>query len=178
MSRQQLLDMYQRQIALGGSAMAGAMPAAARAGLTAYQEFRRQHPGLPRAELSRRWAAHKMGAAPAGGRAPARGVRHCMEEGIGPSGAKRCMKYMRGPRASMGSALLAGARPRMAARGSALVGGATPPTLVAYQAFRRQHPGMPRAQLSAMWAQHKAAMSGSALVGGRKKNPPLSAMMR
>ena len=50
------------------------------------------------------------GMALVGGARMSKGVAHCMEEALGPSGLRRCKKFMAGPRSSMhmGSALVGG----------------------------------------------------------------------
>lgn len=112
MSRQQLLDLYQRQVSLGGMATGGdggLFSSEAKQGLADYRAFRAAHPGLPRAELSELWRMHKMGMGSAlvGGRARPKGVRHCMEEVMEPSGVRRCARFAPGP---AGMALVGGAR--------------------------------------------------------------------
>lgn len=220
MSREQLMRMYQRQIALGGSATGGLFSQASRGALADYRawraEYKMQHPGASREEFKEAWRMHKAalgekpprGSALVGGARMSKGIRHCMEEKMGPSGRMRCVKFMRGPRAAMlaalgeaaaGSALVGGApiggicmskglrhciEEKMGSsglrrcakyargpRGSALVGGVSP-GLALYQQFRRDHPGLSRAELSREWKMAKAAMmsrSGAALVGGAKK---------
>lgn len=64
MTSKQYRDLLQRQINAGGCGdMGGMFTPASRAGLSAYQSFRAEHPGLSRAELSAMWAAHKSGGA-------------------------------------------------------------------------------------------------------------------
>jgi len=130
------MNMYQRQIALGGMASGGDFRnnPKANAGLAEYRAWHRayslQHPGAGREELKAAWRIQKaaMGGNLVGGRRrPARargsalvggysdmtpmkgralvggarmskGIRHCMEEALGPSGRLRCKKYMAGPR--------------------------------------------------------------------------------
>lgn len=131
MSRQQLIDMYQRQVDLGGMSSGGALSGGAlsgglftpesRAGLANYRAwhaaYKMSHPMATRDELKEAWRMHKMGgfsdmtpmmgASLSGGRR-VKGLRHCMEETKGPSGRLRCHRYAPGPLSAMGSSLVGG----------------------------------------------------------------------
>lgn len=133
MSRQQLMNMYQRQIALGGMSSGGdggIFSAQAKEGLQEYRlwhaQYKQMYPAANREELKAAWRLHKMGAsgsslvggysdmtpmrgmALSGGARMPKGVRHCMEEVMEPSGVRRCAKYMPGPRGMHGMALSGG----------------------------------------------------------------------
>ena len=139
MSRAQLRNLYQRQVDLGGMATGGLFSAAAQAGRMEYQEFRRMHPGLPRAQLSQMWKAHKMGmmgSALVGGARKPRGMRKGSAHVGGysdmtpmkgralvggarkPKGVRHCMREVREP-----SGLMRCAEYMRGPKGSALVGG-------------------------------------------------------
>ncbi len=72
MSRAQVFDMLQRQVANSGGCYdggeGGLFSPQARAGQHAYQVFRQQNAGLSREEMKHAWAAHKRGGALVGGR--------------------------------------------------------------------------------------------------------------
>jgi hypothetical protein len=72
MSRAQVFDMLQRQVANSGGCYdggeGGLFSPQARAGQHAYQVFRQQNAGLSREEMKHAWAAHKHGGALVGGR--------------------------------------------------------------------------------------------------------------
>lgn len=174
MSVEQLRNMYQRQInlggmaiggraiggrAIGGSASGGFFTPQSKAGLMEYQAFRKAHPGLSRAELSREWKMHKMGMAGSalvGGARMSKGIQHCMEEKIGPSGLRRCAKFMRGPR--MGSALVGGYSDMTPMKG---MGGARMAKGIRHCMEEKMGPsGLRRC------AKYAAGPRGSALVGG------------
>lgn len=69
MSAQQYRALLQRDINAGGCMEgSGLFTQASRIGLSEYQNFRAQHPGLPRAQLSALWHMHKTGGGLQGGR--------------------------------------------------------------------------------------------------------------
>lgn len=181
MSRQQLLNMYQRQIALGGMASGGHMGMeggnfsdASRAGLAEYQAWRRayalEYPGASRDALKAAWRMHKasMGEPAPGSRKskPSKGLRHCSEfkevaTKKGP--ARRCAKWAMGPK---GSALVGGYSDMTPMKGMALVGGARMSKGVAHCMEEALGPSGLRRCKKFMAGPRSAAHSGSALVGG------------
>ena len=63
MSHQQYMNLLQREVNAGGCGgpAGGLFTPQSRAALSAYQQFRAMHPGMPRAQLSAMWHAHKTG---------------------------------------------------------------------------------------------------------------------
>lgn len=120
---------------------------AANAGLAVYQAFRAANPGLPRAELSMMWKAHKMGAAPS-----AAGRRRPMGRAL-VGGSMIAGSMTAGRRRMLGKALVGGARSggefKSAAKSAANEG------LHKYQAFRKARPGLSREELAEEWKAFK-----------------------
>lgn len=111
------------------------------------------------AMLQRQADQATYGSALLGGR-KSLGLRHCMEERVGPSGRKRCTKYMPGMK---GSSLLGGVRSLKQQEASALLG----ERARHLRAWLMEHPGMTRADY---FAQFRA--EGSSVRGRRKARMP------
>lgn len=185
MSREQLMSLYRRQVAQGGSSSGGLFTAQSRAGLAEYrawhQEYKMQHPMATRDEFKMAWRQRKaaMGESPpkasglVGGARMSMGLRQFARgpRGSGLVGGARMSKGLRhcvpGAEIVQPSGLKRCSRfaagPAGASRGSGLVGGAVSPGLAMYQEFRRMHPGVSRPELSAMWRAHKSQIMGGLL---------------